>query len=138
MTKIKALTDADLIKQASDTANQYMIDAIRMINSKLGAKPRLLDLSPKGPLHVFEVTVPINYRSCIIIHAPVSTAPIALHSPRFRAELLHHSVFVAPHPTQGAPNQSFNQDVTRTVHLRSVILFHRFISSRHLAACNAG
>lgn len=35
MTKIKALTDADLIKQASDTANQYMIDAIRMINSKL-------------------------------------------------------------------------------------------------------
>lgn len=36
MIKKKPLTDADLMKQASDTANEYMLAAIRMIDRKFG------------------------------------------------------------------------------------------------------
>lgn len=61
MTKIKALTDADLIKQASDTANQYMIDAIRMINSKLGdgyaqAHPELIAAFMQTAAHDYQTS----------------------------------------------------------------------------------
>lgn len=88
----------------------------------LGAIPRLFDLMPKESLEVFKFPVPFKDSPHIVIHAPVTSASVALDSPHFGAKPLNNTIFVTLHPTQGALNQSLK----RTLPL---LLFFLHVSS---------